>query len=76
MPMPQPSDRIRLLSMPDGPAPTPPGSTGIVRAVQQCGSGRGAWLHVDADWDNGRKVMLSVAPDEMDVTSGGVSTPR
>ncbi len=76
MPMYQPGDRIRLLSLPDGPAPTPPGSTGIVRVVRQCDSGRGAWLQVDADWDNGRKLLLSVAPGQVEVTSGSVSTRR
>lgn len=64
---PQPGDRIRLLAMIDDPDPVPPGTTGTVTAVRPCGSGRDAWLQVDVDWDNGRKLMLAVPPDQFEI---------
>jgi hypothetical protein len=70
MTTPQPGDRIRLVAMPDDPDPVPAGTTGTVRSVRTCGSGRDAWLQVDVDWDNGRKLMLSVPPDQVTVMPG------
>ena len=55
--------------MPNDPDPISPGSTGTIKAVRKCGSGRGAWLQVDVDWDRGRKLMLSMPPDQ--VEAGG-----
>jgi hypothetical protein len=60
---PQPGDRIRLAAMPDDPDPIPRGSTGTVTAVRHYGT----WAQLDVDWDNGRKLMLAVPPDQVEV---------
>ena len=73
MTTPQPGDRIRLVAMPDDPGPIPAGSTGTVTAVRDCGSGPAAWFQVDVDRDNGRKLMLSMPPDQFEVLPGGVT---
>ena len=65
--VPRPGDRIRLLAMPDDPNPVPVGSTGTVTFVRECGTGPHAWLQIGVDWDNGRKLMLSVPPDELEI---------
>jgi hypothetical protein len=65
---PQPGDRIRLVAMPDDPNPIPPGAVGTVTAVRQ----HGPWAQVDVDWDNGRKLMLVVPPDEVEVIPDAV----
>jgi hypothetical protein len=70
MTSPQPGDRIRLVAMPDDPDPVPPGATGTITYVEQHGTGRDAWLQVEVDWDNGRKLMLTVPPDRFEVLSG------
>jgi hypothetical protein len=70
MTTPQPGDRIRLVAMPDDPDPIPLGSTGTVRSVSRCGSGRDASFQVDVNWDNGRKLMLAVPPDQFEVIAG------
>jgi hypothetical protein len=62
---PHPGDRIRLLAMTDDPDPIPPGTTGTVTAVRQ----HGTWSQVDVAWDNGRKLMLVVPPDQLEVIS-------
>ena len=67
---PRPGDRIRLLAMPDDPAPIPPGTSGTVRSVKRHDIDPNAWLQVDVDWDNGRSLMISVPPDEYEVISG------
>ena len=64
---PQPGVRIRLIAMLDDPDPVPPGTTGTVTTVHPHGCGRGQWLQVEVDWDNGRTLMLSVPPDEFEV---------
>ena len=69
MTSPQPGYRIKLIAMPNDPHPISPGTTGTVRAVRKCASGQGAWSQVDMDWDNGRKLMLSVPPDEFEVVA-------
>ena len=69
MTKPQPGDRIRLVAMPDDPDPVPRGTTGTVRSVRPCGSGRNAWFQVDVDWDNGRKLMLAVPSDQFEAIS-------
>lgn len=63
--IPKPSDRIRLIAMPDEPHPVPAGSIGTVVGVEQIGTGRDAWFQVDVDWDNERMLMLSMPPDEI-----------
>lgn len=60
---PQLGDRIRLVNMSDDPDDIPPGTTGTVTAVRQ----HGTWSQVDVDWDNGRRLMLVVPPDEVEV---------
>ena len=63
---PRPGDRIRLIAMPDDPNPVPIGSTGTVTFVKEHGSETRAWLQIGVDWDNGRRLMLSVPPDEFE----------
>lgn len=65
MTTPRPGDRIRLIAMPEDPDPIPPGSTGTVTAVRQ----HRTWAQVDVDWDNGRKLMLAVPPDQFETIS-------
>jgi hypothetical protein len=65
MPTLGPGDRIRLSTMSDDPDPIPPGSTGTVTAVRQ----HRTWAQVDVDWDNGRKLMLVVPPDQLEILS-------
>lgn len=60
---PQPGDRIRLIAMLDDPDPIAPGSMGTVTAVRQ----QRTWAQVDVDWDNGRRLMLVVPPDQYEV---------
>ena len=68
MQTPKPGDRIRLIHMPDDPDPIKPGSTGTVRSVKPHSFGfRNPWVQVDVEWDNGRKLMLSVPPDEYEI---------
>jgi hypothetical protein len=65
MPTLRPGDRIRLIAMSDDPDPIPPGSTGTVTAVRQ----HRTWAQVDVDWDNGRKLMLALPPDQLEILS-------
>lgn len=67
MTQPQPGDRIRLIAMSDDSDPVPPGSTGTVKSVRKCGSGQSVWFQAEADWDSGRKLMLRVPPDQVEV---------
>ena len=55
-------DRVRLLSMTDDPDPIPAGTTGKVVGVYLLSD----WTQVDVDWDNGRSLMLSIPPDEVE----------
>ena len=55
-------DRVRLLSMTDDPDPIPAGTTGTVAGVYPLSD----WTQVDVDWDNGRSLMLSIPPDEVE----------
>jgi hypothetical protein len=64
---PRPGDRIRLVAMPDDPDPIPPGATGTVTSVHPHGSGPNRWFQVLVDWDNDRKLMLSIPPDQFEV---------
>jgi hypothetical protein len=67
MPTPLPGDRIRLLATPDDRDPVPPGTTGAVKAVHPRGTGPDQWLQVEVDWDNRRRLMLMVPPDEFEI---------
>jgi hypothetical protein len=64
---PQPGDRIRLVAMPDDPNPIQPGTMGTVTVVRP----HGTWAQVDVAWDNGRKLMLVVPPDQVEVVPAG-----
>ena len=66
MTTPNSGDRIRLIAIPEDPDPIPPGTTGTVTAVRNYGT----WSQVDVDWDNGRKLMLAVPPDQFEILSG------
>ena len=65
MRIPHPGDRIRLIAMPDDPDPIPSGSTGTVTAVWK----HSDWCQVSVDWDNGRRLMLSIPPDHVEIIS-------
>jgi hypothetical protein len=65
MTTPNPGDRIRMIAMPEDPDPIPPGTTGTITAVRSYGT----WSQVDVDWDNGRKLMLAVPPDQFEILS-------
>ena len=56
-------DRIRLVSMPQDPDPIPVGSLGTVVAVHN----HRDWIQVEVDWDNGRKLMLSLPEDSIEI---------
>ena len=55
-------DRIRLLSMPDDPDPIPVGTHGTVLRIRDLGE----WFQVDVAWDDGRTLMLSLPPDQVE----------
>ncbi len=65
MPRIQPGDRIVLLSMPDDPDPVPVGTEGTVEDVNDVEPG--AFTQVEVRRDNGRRLMLSMPPDEVRV---------
>jgi hypothetical protein len=52
-------DRIRLISMPEDPDPIDPGTCGVIVGIYP----QSDWVQIDVQWDNGRTLMLSVAPD-------------
>ena len=59
-PPPEPrGTRIRLVSMPNDPAPIEPGTEGTVEG----GNGGQLWVK----WDNGRALMLAVGVDTYEV---------
>jgi len=55
--------RIRLISMPEDPDPVPNGSFGTVREVHR----HHDWMQVEVDWDNGRRLMLTIPDDLIEV---------
>ncbi len=65
--LPKPGDRIRVLAMPDDPDPIPTGAVGTVIGVANHGDGENAWHQVDMEWDNGRKLMLTLPPDRIEI---------
>ena len=72
MQLPRPGDRIRLIYMPGDPDPIKPGATGTARKVTGHSFGlRAPWTQIDVEWDNGRKLMLSVPPDEWEWVESG-----
>ena len=56
-------ERIRLISMPEDPDPIPAGSLGTVRAIHP----HHRWTQVEVDWDNGRRLMLSLPDDVVEI---------
>jgi hypothetical protein len=56
-------DRIRLLAMPQDPHPVTVGSIGKVVAIHD----HHEWVQVDVDWEDGRRLMLTVPPDRFDL---------
>lgn len=62
-----PGDRIRLIAMPNDPAPILVGQIGTVIRVVRHGGGKGTWHQIDVAWDNGRTLMLVSPPDEFEI---------
>lgn len=59
----RPGDRIRLIEMPDDPAPVEPGTEGVVGQVTESLGTR----QISVKWDTDRRLMLIVPPDRFDV---------
>jgi len=57
--LPQVNQRIRLVSMPNDPAPIAPGSLGVVTKMRDFGE----WAQIEVDWENGRPILMSIPPD-------------
>lgn len=60
----KPGDRIRLIEMPDDPAPIPAGTEGV---VGQVGPGFQGRTQVSVVWDTDRSLSLVVPPDVFEV---------
>ena len=56
-------ERIRLIDMPEDPDPVPTGSLGTVCAIQP----HHGWTQIEVDWDNGRRLMLSLPDDLVEI---------
>ncbi len=56
-------ERIRLISMPEDPDPIPAGSLGTVCAIHP----HHGWTQIEVDWDNGRRLMLSLPDDVIEI---------
>ena len=63
MQSPQVGDRIRLVAMNDDPDPIPHGTLGTVTAIHN----HHDWVQVEVDWDNGRRLMLSLPDDLIEI---------
>ena len=57
--LPQVNQRIRLVSMPNDPAPIAPGSLGVVTKMRDFGE----WAQIEVDCENGRPILMSIPPD-------------
>jgi hypothetical protein len=68
---PKVGDRIRLIRMPEDPDPIPTGSLGTVCAIHP----HHRWTQVEVDWDNGRRLMLSLPADVIEILSPAPSDP-
>lgn len=64
-------DRIRLISMPEDPDPIPVGSLGTVRAIHP----HHDWTQVEVDWDNGRRLMLTLPDDCIEILCSQTNNP-
>lgn len=58
-------DRVELVSMRDDPWPIPVGTHGTVIDVNDCDLGENPFTQISVRWDNGRKLMVCVPPDEL-----------
>lgn len=65
--LPKVGDRIRLVAMPDDPNPIDPGQTGTVLSINKVDLGGEAWYQIEVQWNNGRTLMLSCPPDEINI---------
>lgn len=66
-----PGDRVRLVEMPDDPDPIAVGDVGTVLDVSVL-PGRDRqdlWSQVDVLWDSGRRLMLTIPPDVVEIIS-------
>ena len=63
-------DRIRLVAMPNDPAPQQIGALGTVTGCRRNGGDDG-WFQIDVAWDNGRALMLASPPDEFEIVVRG-----
>ncbi len=71
MKFPTPGDRIRLFAMGRDPDPVLFGTIGTVVGVTRHGVGRDAWAQIDVDWEDGRSLMLTVPPDQVEIVNEG-----
>lgn len=56
--------RVRLLKMDDDPDPVPEGTEGTIRMYLEPQGDVIPYAQISVDWDNGRKLMMCVPPDE------------
>lgn len=59
--------RVRLIAMPKDPCPIPVGAEGTVERSNVHPHNDGWREQVWVKWDNGRSLMPSVPPDELEV---------
>jgi hypothetical protein len=53
--------------MPADPDPIPIGTLGTVQSVHS----HYGWTQLEVDWDNGRRLMLSLPDDQIEILSPG-----
>jgi hypothetical protein len=53
--------------MPADPDPIPIGTLGTVQSVHS----HYGWTQLEVDWDNGRRLMLSLPDDKIEILSPG-----
>jgi hypothetical protein len=73
--IPNPGDRIRLVTMHDDPDPIPIGPVGTVVVAVYSHAGQRPWHQIDVAWDNGRTLMLVAPPDEFDIVDAEADGP-
>lgn len=67
---PEVGDQIELVFM-DDPYPVRPGTRGVVVRSTPVGWGSHRFTQVDVEWENGRRLMLTVPPDVVRILSRG-----
>ena len=65
--IPKSGDRIKLVAMPDDPAPIEEGALGTVTNVIKSSMGGRPSTQIWVDWDNGRNLMVVIPPDVVEV---------